>query len=179
MSINEEELIARIKERRCQHAFSYLVKLYQSDVRQLLRKLTSPDLDAADDLAQETFIKAFNGIKNFKGDSGFKTWLFRIAWNVYRDAYRAQKRRPLDYRDDLPDTEDTQDMQASLKNEALERALGELPSEQRMTIYLCLQQEMTQQEASNVMGLPLGTIKSHVTRGKAKLAELLSGWRGD
>jgi RNA polymerase sigma-70 factor (ECF subfamily) len=64
-----------------------------------------------------------------------------------------------------------------MKSKALEAALSTLSSDQRMAIYLCLQQEMTQQEASTIMGLPLGTVKSHVNRGKAKLASLLAGWQ--
>ncbi len=177
MAISEEKLIARVKEKKCQHAFGELIKLYQSDVRQLLRKLTAGDFAAADDLAQEAFIKAFNGLKNFRGEAGFKTWLFRIAWNVYRDAYRAKKRRPLEYTDEVPETAVEADFNSSMKNLALEEALTTLSSDQRMAVYLCLQQEMTQQEASTIMNVPLGTVKSHVNRGKAKLAQLLAGWR--
>lgn len=177
MAISEEQLIARVQKKRCQHAFGELIKRYQSDVRQLLRKLTSGDLALADDLAQDTFIKAFKGLKNFRGDSGFKTWLFSIAWNVYRDHYRAKKRRPEDYVDEVPDSEVETDFSAGMKKEALDEALSTLSSDQRMAIYLCLQQEMTQAEASTIMGLPLGTVKSHVNRGKAKLATLLAGWR--
>jgi len=177
MAISEDKLVARVKKSKCQHAFGELIKMYQSDVRQLLRKLTAGDFAAADDLAQDTFIKAFNGLKNFRGESGFKTWLFRIAFNVYRDAYRAKKRRPLDYTDDVPDSAVEADFSAPMKSKALENALNTLSSDQRMAVYLCLQQEMTQQEASTIMNLPLGTVKSHVNRGKAKLAEILAGWK--
>lgn len=179
MAISEETLIARVQQKRCQQAFGELVKLYQSDVRQLLRKLTSGDFALADDLAQECFIKAFKGLKNFRGDAVFKTWLFSIAWNTYRDHYRAKKRRNEETLDHVPESAVDIDYNADMKREALNDALNELSSDQRMAIYLCLQQEMTQAEASSIMGLPLGTVKSHVNRGKAKLAQILSGWRGE
>jgi RNA polymerase sigma-70 factor (ECF subfamily) len=177
MAISEDDLIARVQGKQCQHAFGELVKMYQSDVRQLLRKLTGGDMATADDLAQDTFVKAFKGVKNFRKEAGFKTWLFRIAWNVYRDYYRSTKRRPVDYVEEVPESEVESDFNAPMKSKALEAALSTLSSDQRMAIYLCLQQEMTQQEASTIMGLPLGTVKSHVNRGKAKLASLLAGWQ--
>src|SRR5690554_3187217 len=72
-------------------AFDKLVRKYQSPVRRFLLNLTLGDSMLADDLAQETFIKAYLNIRSFKGISAFSTWLFRIAYNTFYDSMRAKK----------------------------------------------------------------------------------------
>lgn len=153
------------------------MRLYQSDVRRLLRKLTKADLALADDLAQDTFVKAYKSIKRFRGDASFKTWIFRIAYNVYRDAYRSQQRKPEDCLESVPEEAQDVDYTSDMKRRAINDAMALLNNDQRMAIYLCMQQEMTHQEASDVMGVPLGTLKSHIKRGKQKLQDILAEWR--
>eukprot|EP00906_Rhabdomonas_costata_P000519 RCo000668 len=72
-------------------AFDPLVRKYQSPIRRFFLNLTMGDSSLSDDLAQETFIKAYLQLKSFQGLSGFSTWLFRIAYNVFYDSIRAQK----------------------------------------------------------------------------------------
>jgi RNA polymerase sigma-70 factor (ECF subfamily) len=153
-------------------AFDPLVRKYQSPIRRFFLNLTMGDSSLSDDLAQETFIKAYLQIKSFQGLSGFSTWLFRIAYNVFYDSVRAQRRQNETSLDEV-DRCHSVDNDFSAEKSDLYDALRKLRHEERTAILLCYMEGMSHSQAAKVMKCPLGTLKSYVAAGKTKLAHHL------
>ena len=151
--------------------FARLVTLHQQALRAFLRRLSNHAADA-DDVAQDTFIFAWEHIGRFDGQRPFRPWLFGIAWRKYKDRKRGWLR--LLRRERVLVREDLAISDPGLKLD-LEKALGTISPEQRAAILLCLMEQMTHEEAASALALPLGTVKSHVARGREKLAHLLGG----
>jgi RNA polymerase sigma-70 factor (ECF subfamily) len=160
------------------HAFARLVRAHQSRVRLQLRRLVQGDTALADDLAQETFVQAWLHLNDFRGDARLATWLHRIALTRFLQHVR-RPRLPLEWRE--PDTE-TADGSAHDPRAVeglgrdVERALQALSEIQRLAIVHCFHLDLTHAEAAQVLGLPLGTLKSHLDRAKIRLRELLDAW---
>lgn len=156
--------------------FETLVRAHQSRVRQQLRRLTRGDAALADDLAQETFVLAWRHIGSFRGDARVATWLYRIAYNAFLAHRRAvHEHEPLDESDGR--AHDGADPSgAALQRIDVERALATLPEAERVALIHCFQLDLTHAEAAQVLGWPLGTLKSHVARGKERLRECLAAW---
>jgi RNA polymerase sigma-70 factor (ECF subfamily) len=89
--LNDADLVARVLLDDDHHAFAELVRNHQSAVRGLLRNLTRGDAATADDLAQEAFLRAYKNIRSFRGEAKFSTWLYRIAYNCFREDARKRK----------------------------------------------------------------------------------------
>ncbi len=149
--------------------------MHQSRLRQSLRQLTGWNTALADDIAQETFIKAYRSITKFKGSSKFSTWLYRIGYNEFLQHVR--KNQPMV---SLEGIEQESSVNANDGDDRLHKAVAtamqELSVEQRAALHLTLQRECTHQEVAEIMGCSLGTAKSHILRGKEKLRDLLSEW---
>ena len=94
MSFTDADLIARVLSHEDQNAFGELVRRHQSPVRAFLARMTRGDAHLADDLAQETFLKAWQKLQTFRGGAKFSTWLFGIAVNEFRMASRAERNWP-------------------------------------------------------------------------------------
>jgi RNA polymerase sigma-70 factor (ECF subfamily) len=171
----DSELIARTVVSDDRAAFGELVLRHQSSVRQFLRHLAGGDLALADDLAQETFVQAYRGLARFRGDASFSTWLLGIAHNHWRNARRRQRdHAPLD--DHVPDERAaTETHQADLRHD-LTRALRELSAEEQLAIHLGFQQGKSHGEIAALLDWPLGTVKTHLARGKEKLRHVLAAW---
>ncbi|MBP7705504.1 MAG: RNA polymerase sigma factor [Caulobacter sp.] len=154
-----------------QSAFGRLVGLHQQGLRAFLRRTAGRD---ADDVAQEAFVTAWSNLARLKDDAGFRPWLYGIAWRKAlsgaRSAGRSARRdgQWLETRDQGGgpgvSTEDRM---------ALEAAMATLPDDQRAAVALCLAEGWTHAEAAEALELPLGTIKSHVARGRGKLLAAL------
>ena len=129
----------------------------------------TPEL--ADDLAQETFIKAHRGLRGFRGAASFHTWLCAIAANELRAEWRRRARRE-QFLDEEPGDEASMEKDPGLTRD-LAQGLASLPEAQRAALVLCFEHGLTHEEAAAAMGCPLGTLKSHVLRGKARLRRLL------
>lgn len=155
-------------------AFSLLARQHQSKVRGLLLRLTRGNHALADDLAQETFLEAWRGIANFRGDSAFATWLYRIAYS--RFLMQMRKRKPDDQLDDWAG-ETPSGESASLARVDLERAFAKLSAPESAALTLCFALGLSNSEAADALDLPLGTLKSHVLRGREKLKALLGDQR--
>lgn len=157
--------------------FEALVRAHQSRVRQQLRRLTRGDAALADDLAQQTFVHAWRHIGGFRGDARVSTWLHRIAYNTFlAHARSAREHEPFD--DDAPaDVPCADATMAVLQRIDVERALAMLPEAERVALIHCFQLELSHAEAAEVLGWPLGTLKSHVARGKARLRAQLGAWQ--
>ena len=144
-------------------------------VRGLLRNLTRGDAATADDLAQEAFLRAYKNIRSFRGEAKFSTWLYRIAYNCFRED--ARKRKELVGIDEtqLEAEPDPQTVDPALKHDLM-HALQLLPLHERSAVVLCCQNGLSHDEASRVLDIPLGTVKTNVLRGREKLKKMLSAW---
>lgn len=154
-------------------AFGRLVDAHQQALRAFLRRL-SGNWAQADDLAQEAFIVAWRQIGKFRTGEALRPWLFGIGYRQFLMAKRSESRRRR--RDALA----ADDLEASVTPELttdarldLMRAMQALPTGQRAAVALCLAAEYSHQAAAEILELPLGTVKSHVLRGRAKLLAAL------
>jgi RNA polymerase sigma-70 factor (ECF subfamily) len=185
--ISDAQLIARCIVGDDRHAFAELVKRHQSGVRACLRKLTAGNHALADDLAQDTFVLAWRNLKSFRQEARFSTWLYRIATNCWLGNVRKRQEELLgDHDDSLPDGEDdTAAEQGSFGGDHaaattmkidLERAMAVLSEAERAAIVQCYHNDLSHEEAAYVLGCPVGTVKTHVLRGKQKLKRALAAW---
>jgi RNA polymerase sigma-70 factor (ECF subfamily) len=175
LPLEDADLIARVLVRADDHAFGELVKRHQSLVRSLLRNWLRGDQARADDLAQETFLQAYRNLRQFSGQAKFSTWLYKIAYNEFRAwARSAREHENIDDIAHEP-SEDSAQVSDDFRQD-LKRALQHLSLEERTAVVCCAMQGMTHQEASEVLGWPLGTVKTHVLRGKEILRNLLAEW---
>jgi RNA polymerase sigma-70 factor (ECF subfamily) len=149
-------------------AFGLLVREHQSALRGYLRRLTRGNHALADDLAQETFLEAHRKIAQFQGHGSFTGWLYAIAWSRFLMETRKRKLEPLDEMDERVAPE----CDPGLKLD-LEKAMSLLRPPERSALTLCFALGMPHEEAAEVMKVPLGTLKSHVARGREKLKTLL------
>jgi len=151
------------------------VRRHQSAVRGLLRQLTRGDAALADDLAQETFLKAFKHIRSFRGEAKFSTWLYRISYNCFRE--EARKRKELVGIDEtqLEAEPDPSTVDPALRQDLM-HALRLLPLHERSAVLLCCQNGLSHDEAARVLDIPLGTVKTNVLRGREKLKKTLAVW---
>jgi len=166
-------LIARVVHDDDRAAFGELVRRHQALVRGFLRRMLGPAAGStlADDLAQETFIKAHRALRGFRGGATLASWLCAIAANELRAEWRRRKRRA-DFLD-----EEAFERVALADDPALacdlEHGLTRLSEAQRAALVLCCEHGLTHEEAAAAMGCPVGTVKSHLVRGKARLREWL------
>lgn len=176
MGLTDGDLVARVIVDQDQHAFGELVRRHQSSVRGLLRQLTRSDLALADDLAQETFIRAYKNLRGFRGEARFSTWLYRIAYNCFREDARRRKELVGIDEEQQQAEHDPQTVDAGLRHDLMQ-ALSLLPLHERSAVLLCCQQGLSHDEAARVLDIPLGTVKTHVLRGREKLKKILAAWK--
>jgi RNA polymerase sigma-70 factor (ECF subfamily) len=175
VSFTDADLIARVLLHEDHNAFGELVRRNQSPVRAFLTRMTRGDAHLADDLAQETFLKAWQKLQTFRGGAKFSTWLFGIAVNEFRGAARKRKELSLEEMEIEPvDREPSASAVNSALRLDLTEALKLLNSEERAAIVLCCQNGLSHEEAAQVLDCPLGTVKTNVLRGKEKLKRRLS-----
>ena len=170
-------------------AFDALIGTYSADVYAMLYRLTENAEEAAD-LTQETFLSALGAIKGFRGDSGLKTWLFRIAINHSRNRFRWWKRRQRDATVSLDAEVGNSELkvhetisgkgkspeESAISNErerALVNALNEMPEIFREVIVLCDLEGLSYDEISVTLGVNIGTVKSRIARGREDLRRKL------
>jgi RNA polymerase sigma-70 factor (ECF subfamily) len=166
MSDDEAELIASIRA-GSELAFNLLVDRHQQAVRTFLRKLLGNEADA-DDMAQETLLAAWTHAQSFRGEAGVRAWLCGIAWRKAKGAQRLwarQRSRDTAHHERMPESGGT----AIEDRLAVKRALETLPLEQRAAVTLCLVCGFSHAEAAGILGAALGTVKSHVLRGRERL----------
>jgi RNA polymerase sigma-70 factor (ECF subfamily) len=153
-------------------AFNILVDRHQQAVRTFLRRLLGNDADA-DDMAQETFLAAWTHARSFRDDGDVRSWLCGIAWRKAKGAQRSWFRRSAR---DTAHHELSSDVAVGASMEdrlAVKAALEALPLEQRAALTLCLVCGFSHSEAAEILGAALGTVKSHVLRGRERLREAI------
>lgn len=145
-------------------------------IRATLRQLTGGNEVLADEIAQDTFLRAYRSLKSFRGDAKFSSWLYRIAYNSFQDHVRSQK--PQEVFEERqhgsaqsPDT-DRVDLQHDLAE-----AMQELTDKERDAITLCYTSGLTHEEAAATLGWPLGTVKTTILAAKEKLRRKLAPWQ--
>ena len=169
---SDAELILAVLERDDRRAFGELVQRHQSQVRTVLRRLTRGDAALADDLAQETFVLAWRNLRRFRFEARFSTWLYRIAFNAWQSEARKKREVLLDLDPDEappPGSNAVSEMPDVVSRMDLERAMATLSDGERAAIAACYYADLSHEEAAAALGVPVGTVKSHVLRGKAKL----------
>lgn len=182
--VSDAQLIARVLVQDDRHAFSELVRRHQSAVRASLRRLTAGDQGLADDLAQETFLLAYRNLRSFRQQAKFSTWLYRIAYNAFLAHRRKRRELPLaddEVEDGEASTQLGADTATPLARSAalsidMERAMALLSEGERAAIVQCYHNDLTHEEAAFVLGCPVGTVKTHILRAKAKLKVQLGAW---
>ncbi len=175
--LNDIALATQVAVMGNKRAFDQLVRQYQSPVRRFFLSQTSGDEALSDDLAQDTFLKAYTHIGQYRGTSSFLTWLTRIAYNVWYDYKRSEKggksleaqtnERIQGLMDAVPQRQSTT-LQIDIY-----RALSLLRDEERTCITLQLIDGYAIDEIAEITDMPTGTVKSHLKRGKEKLANYL------
>lgn len=149
-----------------------LVRTHQHGIRHFLRRLTAGDHAWADDLAQEVFIRAYQKLSSYRADASFSTWLHSIAYryflNQQRKGYRQHEVSGLEL------LEQTAAESSAEKELFVAQLMRHLSLPERTCLTLSISAGLSHQDIVSVTELPLGTVKSHITRGKAKLAKVIN-----
>jgi RNA polymerase sigma-70 factor (ECF subfamily) len=192
--VSDLSLVRRV-QRGDKGAFDALVLKYQHKVVKLVMRYVRNPAEA-EDIAQEAFIKAYRALPQFRGDSAFYTWLYRIAINTAKNAVVSRDRSPIDFDLDLQNSDESYDMQGRLKDsetpEALtlteeirstvNSAIDALPEDLRTAIVLRELEGLSYEEIADAMGCPVGTVRSRIFRAREaidrRLREVFEGGLG-
>lgn len=185
MTREEESRIVQKVLKGDVNAFETLVLAYEKSVYNITLRMTGNSEDASD-MTQEAFIKAYNSLQSFRGDSKFSVWIYRIATNVCLDFLRSRSRKPtvslsvedkdgdeveLDVADESQSPEQLLDRQ--MTRESVRRGLETLTPEYRQILLLREIQGLSYDEISQCLGLEVGTVKSRIFRARKKLCAFL------
>jgi len=166
-------------------AFACLLRRHQGMVRALLRRLTRGDAARADELAQEAFLQAYRALPGFRGEARFRSWLYRIACNCFLQQQRLGASELAQHSESLAEDDGAWGAEAGAQAELplqvalrldLGRALARLSAPEQEAIVHCYLADLSHSEAAALLGWPLGTLKTHLLRGKIKLKEFLQAW---
>ena len=183
MTRTDEELVTRATAGDPE-SFNQLVSRWERPIYALAYRTLGREEDARD-VVQEAFLRAFRGLRGFKGESKFSSWLYRITLNLCRDWIRKERRAPIVQVPEGTDPIDLMDDQASPAesvedlvarremSEAVSRAMAELPEEQRMAIMLKEYHGLTFQEIADQLDCPLSTVKTRLYQGLSVLRRRL------
>lgn len=165
MNLSDKSLIALVLLNNDHRAYEKLVVKYQSDVRGLFIKLTNGNKALADDLAQDSFIRAYKYLRTFKATASFSTWLYRISYNVFIDQTKSLKMT-----DDIDDydciSDDNKDVDSEID---IQNAIKVLKENEKVAILLHYDKGYSHNEIAKIMDIPLGTVKTNILRAKEKL----------
>ena len=181
----DEDLVLRVQQGD-KSAFDLLVIKYQHKIIQLVNRYVK-DPSEAQDVAQEAFIKAYRALGNFRGDSAFYTWLYRIAINTAKNYLVSRSRRSSDYQVDVQDAEAIENAPQLQGMETPERlllnqeiidtiktAIDKLPEEMRTAIILREFEGMSYEEIAEAMDCPVGTVRSRIFRAREAIDNKLN-----
>jgi RNA polymerase sigma-70 factor, ECF subfamily len=196
MSADESDLsLVRRVQRGDKGAFDALVLKYQHKlVKLVMRYVRNPA--EAEDIAQEAFIKAYRALPQFRGDSAFYTWLYRIAINTAKNAVVSRDRSPVEFDLDRSNTDESYDMQGRMKDSetpeglvltdeirsTVNAAIDALPEDLRTAIVLRELEGLSYEEIAAAMACPVGTVRSRIFRAREaidrRLREVFEGGLG-
>jgi len=183
MTAPDEELVARATAGDLD-SFNQLVARWERPIYALAYRTLGREEDARD-VAQEAFMRAYRGLRGFKGEAKFSSWLYRITLNLCRDWIRRERRAPLVAVPEGVDPTELADQRASPTesveelvarremSDAVAKAMAELPEEQRSAILLKEYHGLTFQEIADMLGCPLSTVKTRLYQGLSVLRRRL------
>jgi len=187
-------LVRRV-QRGDKGAFDALVLKYQHKVVKLVMRYVRNPAEA-EDVAQEAFIKAYRALPQFRGESAFYTWLYRIAINTAKNAVVSRDRSPVEFDLDAQNSDEAYDMQGRLKDSetpeglvltdeirtTVNSAIDALPEDLRTAIVLRELEGLSYEEIAAAMGCPVGTVRSRIFRAREaidrRLREVFEGGLG-
>ena len=166
----DQYLVARAVSAQDTAAFGELIRRHQSQIRNFLRKLTG-DTSAADDLAQDCFLHAWNKLQTFTGRGSFIGWLLKIAYTTFLQSKRRSKRyaEVLDEAAYVAQTESRSYTKPSDEVSDLDKLLAVLTEDERAIVVMSYACGLSHREISEATGLPTGTVKSVIFRSKEKI----------
>jgi RNA polymerase sigma-70 factor (ECF subfamily) len=181
-----DQLLVERAQKGDKHAYELLVSKYQRKLARLLSRLIRDPVEV-EDVAQEAFIKAYRALPNFRGDSAFYTWLYRIALNTAKNYLVAQGRRaPTSTGVDVEEAEGFDDgeqlrdintpeslMMSRQVGDAVNQAMAALPEDLRTAITLREIEGLSYEEIATMMNCPIGTVRSRIFRARDAIAERL------
>lgn len=184
---DEERRLIEQSRQGDQGAFDTLVRRYEKQLYNTAYRLTG-SYDDASDLAQEAFLRAWNNLRSFRGDASFSTWLYRIVTNVFLDERKRRRARPQrsleealgsdentvtrQFEDTGPSPQDR--VEEGERWQILQRAIADLPAPQRVMVVLYHTENRSYEEIAQIMGLPMGTVKSRLNRARLALKNKLT-----
>jgi RNA polymerase sigma-70 factor (ECF subfamily) len=166
---DERDLLARSRAGDL-HAFEALVRLYQNRIYNLAYRITGNHEDASD-AAQDAFVRAFQALARFREDAAFSTWLYRIATNAALDLVRRRPTMPpveVSVHHPAPDDPEREAARREV-GRRLQAALANIPVEFRAAVVLCDLQGLSYEAIARVLGVPIGTVRSRISRGREAL----------
>lgn len=176
MQATDQELV-RLFTQGDLAAFEELVRRHEQRIYNLsLRMLGRPE--DARDATQETFLAALRKLPSFRGDSSLGTWLHRVGMNACYDILRRRKRRAEEGMPENPIAAPGDFAESSAEALDVQRALARVPEEFRAVLVLHDVQDLPYEEIAQVLGVPIGTVKSRLHRGRVGLARILAGTEG-
>lgn len=182
----EDALLVQRAQQGDRQAFDALVRKHEGRAYQFAYRLTQSPEEAADVVA-EAFVRVYNALPNFRGNSVFTTWLYRILTNCYLDLRKRERIRRHESLDATVATEEGEvtrqfvdpsptpgtEVETSERNEALVRAIGKLPEYQQAMIVMFHVEMLSYEDIAEALDLPLGTVKSRLNRARLSLRQLL------
>jgi RNA polymerase sigma factor (sigma-70 family) len=174
--VEDAPLIARVVADDDRHAFATLVRKHQSSVRAFLLRLSCGDGALADDVAQEVFFHAYRRIHTYRSEGGFASWLFTIAYRAFASEKR-KRRWSAEELTEVPQMAQVGFQATRAVADDIARAMRHLREPERACLSLCYQWGMTHEETASALDCPVGTVKTHIARGKDKLRVHLAPYR--
>ncbi len=182
--MNDEDLMSQFQMGTVE-AFDILVGRYHDPLTNYIYRFLG-DVKECEDLLQETFLRVYRNRHSYRRIAKFSTWLYTIAGNLARSEYRKRKRRRLyslqsvnrdeeEYEVEIPDETFMADKGAegSIQDKYIQDALAQIPEEFREVVVLRDVQQLAYEEIADITGLPMGTVKSRINRGRTKLQGIL------
>lgn len=164
----EQQLINRVLVDNDHQAFTHLINQHQVQIRSYAVRLCGGNLALADDIAQETFITAYRKMSSYQHKGAFVGWLLKICYHHFLNYVRKNKHYALQ---DVPEVIYSDGVEHEI---TIEKAMLSLSLAERSVLTLHFTFGHTQQEIVDIMEMPLGTVKSHILRGKAKLTDIIN-----
>ncbi len=164
-----------------EEAFEDLVKRYEKPIYYLALRSVREE-QAAADLAQTAFLKAYEGLRGFRGQASFKTWLYRIAMNLCKNYLRDQGKKKVESLGEMDPPSTANPLRELIEHEGrklLTGAWGKLPEKQRLTVTLKVHEGMKYREIAKVMGCSVGTVKANFHHACTKLKTMLQEGRDE
>jgi RNA polymerase sigma-70 factor, ECF subfamily len=176
--MQSDESLAYAVQQGSEAAMNSLVERYYSPLLRYLFRMAGGQQALAEDMCQETFLRMMRGIAGYQAARPFKAWLYTIATNIARNYYTAADNKRTDNSDEDADYQADElmpemAMMQSQDAASVFNALMKLPDQQRSVVVLFYYEELAQKEIADILGIPVGTVKSRLSNGLRKLREIL------